>query len=405
MKRSGSAAFAHCAAAKSSARCTMRRYLLLLLLTFSAAAVRAQELLVKHFDVEQGLPSSTVYRMQVDSHGFLWLATATGVHRYDGSRFEHIGKGSDLDHLVVHHMFVTGVDTLWFAATNGRLFRWDGHRLEEAEALRTRALGTRMDTRIVSLVSDGNGGVRFGYPAMMGAGRLDAHLQVRWDTNGTPGMHVERTATGPLLSHYSTDQSALPNAYPLHYTGPDTAYTLPVGSPNAGNAGPRNFTLQRADGLILVGSGEQLLAFDHSGCRVFHSSDRTLLRAHFTPDAHCVVVYEDGTAAVLDTEGRALPLSLQALHRWRISDVANDRQGGLWISTLGGGLFYAPSLDCTRPIALNEPGIGVITAMQVHPDGTTWLGTNQGTCVVLDAQDRELHRWTLPPTGWLREIR
>ncbi|QQR87085.1 MAG: histidine kinase [Flavobacteriales bacterium] len=360
---------------------------------------------MKHIDVEQGLPSSTVYRMLFDQKGFLWLATATGVHRYDGSRFEHIGAGSDLDHLVVHHMFATGTDTLWFSTVSGRLFRWDGHRIDEVEALRQRIRSTSIDLRIGSLVADGRGGIRFGYPSMLGGGRSDKHLQVRDDTVGVSGIHVERTPTGPLFYHSISGEVHSGQLYPIHYRGPDTAYTVPAGTLTLGGMSPRNFAVERADGSIFLICGSNLLAFEKTGCRVFHRSERTILRALFTPDGSCVVVHEDGSAVVLDDVGRPASLSLKGLQRWRISDVANDLQGGLWISTLGGGLFYAPSLDCTRPLALAELFNDGITAMCVHTDGTTWLGTNLGECLVVDARDRTLHKWQLPFEGWLREIR
>lgn len=343
--------------------------------------------------------------MLFDQQGFLWLATATGVHRYDGSRFEHIGAGSDLDHLVVHHMFATGTDTLWFATISGRLFRWDGHRIQEAEALRQRSHATMVDPRVASLVSDGHGGIRFGYPSILGAGRADKHLNVQWDTANANGTHLEQTATGPLLYHQLVGQVHAGQTYPIHYRGTDTAYTVPDGPLTIGGISPRNFAIERVDGSILAACGNSLLAFDQTGCRVFHRSDRTIMRALFTPDGSCVVVHVDGSAVVLDADGHPSPLSLKGLQRWRISDVANDQQGGLWISTLGGGLYYAPSLDCTTPRALAELINNGITAMHVHADGTTWLGTNLGECLVIDSLDHPRHEWQLPFDGWLREIR
>lgn len=378
---------------------------LTLLLFCSWRSAWSQELLVKHFDVEQGLPSSTVYRMLVDPYGFLWLATATGVHRYDGSRFEHIGAGSDLDHLVVHHIFATSPDTLWFAVTNGRLFRWDGQRLVEAVALRIRASNNIVDPRIVSLIDDRNGGVRFGYPAVMGAGRIDRHLRATWDTSMAPGTYVELAASGPMLYHSSKGRALADQQYPLHFISEDTAYTVPIGPLTLGGTSPRNFVLQRSDGLLMAVLGTRIVAFRNSGPYVFHASDRTILRLHFTADSHSIVVHEDGTAVVLDRDGQRTSLSLRTLHRWRISDVTSDHQGGLWISTLGGGLFYAPSFDCTRPLAIGELESGGITAMHVHPNGTTWLGTNLGECLVIGSDDERKFTWNLPLNGRLREIR
>ena len=47
--------------------------------------------------VEQGLPSSKVYEMAQDRQGFLWIATADGLARYDGVGFA-IWRRDPADH-------------------------------------------------------------------------------------------------------------------------------------------------------------------------------------------------------------------------------------------------------------------------------------------------------------------
>ncbi|HEY6852942.1 MAG TPA: hypothetical protein VI139_01745, partial [Gemmatimonadales bacterium] len=52
-------------------------------------ALRAQERLVRHFGPEQGLLAPTVVALAQDQAGFLWVATAGGVFRYDGVEMRH----------------------------------------------------------------------------------------------------------------------------------------------------------------------------------------------------------------------------------------------------------------------------------------------------------------------------
>lgn len=58
--------------------------LTLLLTLLPPAVAPAQERLVRHFGVEDGLTSATVFSLAQDSTGFLWIGTASGLYRYDG---------------------------------------------------------------------------------------------------------------------------------------------------------------------------------------------------------------------------------------------------------------------------------------------------------------------------------
>ncbi|MFW6083813.1 MAG: two-component regulator propeller domain-containing protein [Gemmatimonadota bacterium] len=63
---------------------TVASALLLVLGLASPPAALAQERLVRHFGVEDGLASATVFSLAQDSTGFLWIGTASGLYRYDG---------------------------------------------------------------------------------------------------------------------------------------------------------------------------------------------------------------------------------------------------------------------------------------------------------------------------------
>ncbi len=49
-----------------------------------AAPAHALERLHRSFGLEHGLPSSEVFGLAQDTHGFIWIATAAGLFRYDG---------------------------------------------------------------------------------------------------------------------------------------------------------------------------------------------------------------------------------------------------------------------------------------------------------------------------------
>ena len=40
-----------------------------------------------NYTVEDGLPSNTIYAIEQDSLGYIWLGTNKGLSRFDGSEF------------------------------------------------------------------------------------------------------------------------------------------------------------------------------------------------------------------------------------------------------------------------------------------------------------------------------
>src|SRR5690606_23795106 len=65
-------------------RCVAAAVMLLLV----CAAARADTPLFRQLGAAQGLPSERVYALAQDTHGCLWVGTADGLARFDGSRFE-----------------------------------------------------------------------------------------------------------------------------------------------------------------------------------------------------------------------------------------------------------------------------------------------------------------------------
>lgn len=61
---------------------------LFLFIFFKSQTCLAQQLKYTAFTVRDGLPSNNVYRCIEDNSGFLWIATDSGIARFDGKRFQ-----------------------------------------------------------------------------------------------------------------------------------------------------------------------------------------------------------------------------------------------------------------------------------------------------------------------------
>ena len=94
----------------------------IVLLTFFTPLLAAgQQPLYRHYDVEHGLASSSVYSAFQDSQGYLWFTTEAGVSRYDGYRFTTYTMEDGLADNEVFSMFEDSQHRFWFLSFNGKV--------------------------------------------------------------------------------------------------------------------------------------------------------------------------------------------------------------------------------------------------------------------------------------------
>ena len=77
-----------------------------------------QQLSIHHYDVSDGLAHSHVSAMHQDSKGYLWLATWEGLSRFDGYRFTNYTERDGIGNPIVNDIAEDQNGRLW-VATNG----------------------------------------------------------------------------------------------------------------------------------------------------------------------------------------------------------------------------------------------------------------------------------------------
>ncbi|WP_179952085.1 ligand-binding sensor domain-containing protein [Marinicella rhabdoformis] len=79
--------------------------------------------LTEHIQVEDGLPSSTVFSLQQDNNGFLWFGTTDGVARFDGYDFKiYRHDGDDINSISNNNagnLFIDSKNKLWIGTFGG----------------------------------------------------------------------------------------------------------------------------------------------------------------------------------------------------------------------------------------------------------------------------------------------
>lgn len=100
--------------------------LLLLCLLFSLVAVpasAADDLRIQQLSVEEGLSQNSVTSLIKDRDGFLWIATETGLNRYDGYDFHHVaGPDGIFPDNYISMLELTDDGSIWVAVPSHGLY-------------------------------------------------------------------------------------------------------------------------------------------------------------------------------------------------------------------------------------------------------------------------------------------
>jgi signal transduction histidine kinase/ligand-binding sensor domain-containing protein/CheY-like chemotaxis protein len=90
---------------------------------------QARPMYFDHLTVRDGLSQSTVMSILQDSQGYLWLATESGLNRYDGYSIREYRRARDnVQGLANDYIWALAEDAnadLWLATSGGGVARWD----------------------------------------------------------------------------------------------------------------------------------------------------------------------------------------------------------------------------------------------------------------------------------------
>jgi len=85
--------------------------------------ISAQQLSIRHYDVSDGLAHSHVAAMHQDAKGYLWLATWEGLSRFDGYRFTNYTQRDGLGDPIINDIAEDRQGRLWVATNGGGVAR------------------------------------------------------------------------------------------------------------------------------------------------------------------------------------------------------------------------------------------------------------------------------------------
>ncbi len=288
---------------------------------------------------KEGAPES-VFALAQTSDRFLWLGTATGLFRFDGTRFElfHSSFGDQLISTNVHALFAPPSGGLWIGYAFGGF----------------------------SFLKDGK-------VTNYGGETASATGSVRNFAQDKDGIVWAATTSGLWRFDHSHWQ----------HIGPETS--LPSGSFEEVSF-DREGTLWALTGTVDPSTKTQL-AYLRMGNRQFHMPVSNVFFSGFTLDADRYVVTSPGSKHLFDDTGTNAadrPAAYPVFRKGCAQMV--DRTGSVWIFPNQPGVLRLPASDLPSDAVNKASPTKAETydlnpyrfARLVDPEGNIWLGDQKG---------------------------
>ncbi|MEM6262080.1 MAG: ATP-binding protein [Bacteroidota bacterium] len=308
----------------------MRKYILGLLCVFFlflTGAAQPFQAKLHQLSLEDGLPNPSVIRMLQDRQGFLWVATPSGLFRYDGYRFNPI-SGSDGP---ISNLFEDSEDHLWIMSP-GALVEY--HRKKDSLMVRDSIVKRR---RVFSMSELEDGTLLFGTE--------DGILQYTRD--GKVEEFMEATQPYRLVMSFQFRDLEgklyfIQGDELVIYQGRERKETIQLKYAN--NHRPTAFHLR--NGSVLYSTQNGLASINgHKQEMVISFADS--LAGYRDPK---LVVEDQSGYLWIPQKGKGvgcfafergkLVLKGVLLEAYEVSHVLEDREGNLWIATQEDGLFF-----------------------------------------------------------------
>jgi len=335
----------------------------------------AQKLSYTHYNTSNSqLPHDVVYHLLQDSNGFLWVSTDDGLVRFDGLEMKSYEKG-----LVSRYVIGTDEENggLWVATWRGGIQRMEG---DSMAMLRT--------------LPDGESAYYTGrvivYDSLVIAFKNDTEYRTyRWDPSAETLTETALQGDAPAGSPFRFLKTRGHILYAYNSTGiyrVSGQKLLPVNTelqPDEIWESPSGKLFLRMGAVIYRVSADLSVWKPYSRIPSQFSPDDIFFFCILPSGNICVGTWKKGEYGsvrcfLADARTGEITDLLEEMHTDApIADILADREGGIWISTDGSGLYHV--FDSPFAVLSGEGNFRnrSVTALQAI-GSTLYIGTKKG---------------------------
>lgn len=314
-----------------------RRLALLLLFVLATIGSRAQQPFLHSYSVSDGLPSNEVYDIFQDSQGFLWFATDAGASRYDGYRFVNFTSRDGLPDNVVFGFFEDHCGRIWFRTYNGLLSYFDGTRIIQPPVntkLRSLLKGCVVNSIYVDKKDTLWLGISGDHPLVCVLPGFNDIGQS--SLRGTQESIIREMAAGAyLVSGRLTTTGSPVWFYPQKSVQPVELGVISssISSINCS---------QLPSGGTLLNSGTKWWIIEGGKIKCEGAAAMIIRATSYHDSTFWICKGRQEGADLVQNSTNGLRVIRTVLRDYSVTDCLQDHEGGVWFSTLEGGVYYMP---------------------------------------------------------------
>lgn len=369
-----------------------------------AGHTAAQGLVIRNYNVKDGLANATVYGAVQDAEGFIWFATPTGVCKFDGKRFRNYTKRDGLTDNDVTRLAADSRGRVWFFTSNGKPSFYGDHTVHNEDNDSTLRFNSRSQSMLYAFESRAKSKT----PAIWflnstGSAILYNDRKVIYDQLGPKAtdlfLFLRTDSVFRPLQHAFMLPQGLEDSNNLNQKIYSTA-PYPVDQPVFGERVKKNPVVIH-DNVLYSYTKKDIIPFFKAqewGINELISSlcvERENLWIGTSRSLYCIRDFFRGEKKLS-----------KLLNNHYITSILNDRDGNIWITTYGDGVYHIPFKHFYFAYFDNTNGLLSHSVYSVYRDprnSTLYVGENGGMLNMID-QKGLITRFTLDSTGGRNSI-
>lgn len=330
----------------------------------------------RHYSVNDGLANSTVYYIFQDSKDFMWIATESGVNRFDGNKFELFTMDNGLSDNEVLQIHEDSSGRIWFLTLNGKLSYYFNDKFfnTSTDPWLKKSTGNGSFT---SFFEDSSGKLWFSTNQNKLI-QIDTEKNIRIFSSSTHTFVNAVVAETPQKEVIAFSERSL---FKLVKTGFERVAIedYPLSPKSIFYDKNKKTVFFLSPGGLMQYDGYQLKKMGNIRQQISSAVSGLLL------ESNKIWVGTMGLGLRLHhPPARNVEEHLKNLN---ISHLLKDRQGNIWISTIGSGIYLLPyQKNYTRHITKSD-GLSADAITSISKSGgKVFLGYSNGSLDILEAE-------------------
>ena len=300
---------------------------------------------VKTYSVNDGLPSSFVYDVLIDDLGFVWYATANGLVKFDGKKFENFDSKNGFKDALIYDIHKDVGGDFWVSTEFGGVAKFQNDSAIYLPELQY------LDTTLINFIGNGPGGT----------------LWFGTDDQGIFEWDKEKGLTQKI-----TKETGLPDNQVWDFVFDE-----------------------QGKAWISTSSGVAVYEQDGGVTRIFTNenglSGEYTYQVYLASDGKKWVPTSNGISVIMPDYSIENITEINGKELNYVFNIAEDEDGTIWIGTERNGLYWFDGEAYTHITKKNGLSSNYIYRLIKDEDGTIWVATDGNGVNIFKDRDFKIY--------------